>query len=372
MTDPEDARFVDRALELAASAYGCTSPNPMVGAVVVREGRILGTAAHQRAGAPHAEPQALAAAFEADVSTASSSREWTLYLNLEPCAHHGRTPPCVEAIVTAPVRRVVASLVDPDPRVAGRGFERLRSAGIAVDIGCRAAERRSSITCSSAASGAAGRSWRSRWRSPPMAASQLPTAVRSPSPARRRGATCTVLRAGLDAILVGVETLRRDRPRLDRRLYDGPGRAPRRLVLDPDLRADPEWLWPGEPRGVLFCKAGARDARGTRLERVADLVTLPECGIGLDLAALPDALVQLDLGSVLVEGGGRTHRACLEAGLWDRMYVYRNPRLALGGLPWAAAPAWDAACAGLAPHARRDLDGDELEIWEHPLAAPQF
>jgi diaminohydroxyphosphoribosylaminopyrimidine deaminase/5-amino-6-(5-phosphoribosylamino)uracil reductase len=372
MTDARDARFLDRALELAASAYGCTSPNPMVGAVVVRDGEILGTAAHQRAGAPHAEPQALAAAFEADVSTATSSREWTLYLNLEPCAHHGRTPPCVEAIVKAPVRRVVASLVDPDPRVAGRGFERLRGAGIAVDIGGRAAlaaelnhvfigrQRRGrpfvALKVALAADGSIA------------AADGSPVAITGET-ARRH---VHRLRAGLDAILVGVETLRRDRPRLDRRLDDGPGRAPRRLVLDPDLRADPEWLWPGEPRGVLFCKAGARDARGTRLAQVADLVTLPECGTGLDLAALPDALVQLDLASVLVEGGGRTHRACLEAGLWDRMYVYRNPRLALGGLPWAAAPAWDAARAGLAPHARRDLDGDELEIWEHPLAAPQF
>src|SRR5438034_1188865 len=124
MTD-EDTQYMRRALRLAARAAGRTSPNPMVGTVIVRNGQIVGEGYHRAAGEPHAEVNALAKAGDA-------ARGATLYTSLEPCAHHGRTPPCVDAIVTAGVSRVVAAMRDVDPRTDGRGFRQLRSAGVEV------------------------------------------------------------------------------------------------------------------------------------------------------------------------------------------------------------------------------------------------
>lgn len=361
-----DPHFMDRALALAALAHGQTSPNPLVGAVVVRGETPLGEAFHRRAGLPHAEPQALELARASTEAIVASKRDWTLYVNLEPCAHHGRTPPCVEAIIGAPVERVVAALLDPDPRTAGKGAARLRAAGVQVDVGCRkqqAAELNHvfvarqlrgrpyvALKVALSADGCSG------------AAGGGPAPITGPE-ARRHTHR---LRAGLDAILVGVETLRRDRPRLDTRLHEGPASTPRRIVVDPDLRSEPEWLWPGEARPVLFCSQSARDARGARLDRSADLVALPDGERGLDLQALPEALAALDLWSVLVEGGGRTHRAFLAAGIWDRMYVYRNPGLVLRGLSWAAAEAWERASDGLRPWREEALGADRLEVFAHP------
>jgi len=357
---------MDRALRLAAGAYGSTSPNPLVGAVLVRRGIVVGEGVHRSAGASHAEREALDRARAADEITSSTGRDLTLYVNLEPCCHQGRTPPCVDGILEAPIGRIVAAMIDPNPLVSGRGAARLRAAGIEVEIGCRwheaaelnhmfvARQRRgrpfvalkvalSADGCIAAADG-----------------SQVPiTGIEARRHAHR-------LRAGHDAILVGVETLRRDRPRLDSRLYHGPGRAPRRLVLDPGLRAEPEWLWPGEePRPVLLCSRPALEARGARLEGKADLVALPQGRGGLDLEALPAVLARLELWSLLVEGGGRTHGAFLAAGLWDRVYVYRNPGLRLAGLGWTAAAEWERA----AEEARRGgsvhLGDDGLEVFVH-------
>ena len=133
MTLDRDARWMRRALQLAGRARGHTSPNPMVGAVVVQDDRAVGEGYHHRAGGPHAEVLAFRAAGEA-------ARGGTLYVTLEPCRHHGRTPPCTEAIVAAGVARVVAAMVDPDPRVIGRGVADLRRAGIEVEVGLLEAE----------------------------------------------------------------------------------------------------------------------------------------------------------------------------------------------------------------------------------------
>ena len=361
-----DLDSMDRALALAGRAYGQTSPNPMVGAVVVRGGAVIGEGFHARAGRPHAEPQALEAARRSVDSHRDSTRDWTLYVNLEPCVHHGRTPPCVETVLAAPVGRVVIAHVDPDPRVAGRGVERLRAAGIRVDVGCR---EREALELNHAFVARQRRGHAFVALKVALSADGC-IAAADGSPATITGPEARAhlhrLRAGLDAILIGVETLRRDRPRLDRRLYDGPGSSPRRLVLDPGLRSDPEWLWPGEPRPVLFCSRQALESRGARLARVAEFVPLPEAETGLDLGALPAALRGLGLYSLLVEGGGRTHLRFLQAGWWDRFYLYRSTVVRLQGLPWEAEEAWLAARGRLVASATTRLGPDEVQVYAHP------
>lgn len=357
-----------RVLQLAATAYGETSPNPLVGALVTHGETVVGEGVHRRAGGSHAEPLALDAARANGAFEASSGSSLTLYVNLEPCAHRGRTPPCVAAILATPVGRIVAAHVDPDPRVAGRGLDVLRAAGRRVEVGCLAAEaaelnhvfvarqrRRRPFVALKVALAADGSI---------AAADGTPLGITGGA-ARRHAHR---LRAGLDAVLIGVETLSTDRPRLDRRLYDGPGRDPRRVVIDPNLRAEPAWLWPQGERAVLVCDEAAPTERAARLADVADLVRVPRLPGGLDLAVALRVLESLGVYSLLVEGGGRTHAAFLGAGLWDRVYVYRNLGLRPAGRAWEAAAAWAHHAAGLAPPARLDLDGDRLEVWAHPEA----
>ncbi len=365
-TSRSDQSAMDRAMALAEFAYGETSPNPLVGAVVQRGDRVLGEAFHRRAGAPHAEPQALDAALASGNDSSLSKRDWTLYVNLEPCTHHGLTPPCVGAILGAPVGRVVVPFADPDPRVAGRGIELLRSNGVSVDVGCRRAEAAELNHVFIA------RQLRGR----PYVALKVAlsaddcVAGSEGSPARISGAESQAhshrLRAGLDAILVGVETLRRDRPRLDRRLYRGPGRAPRRLVIDPQLRSEPGWLWPGETPPVVFCTREARDLRGSRYAAGAELVALPERSGRLDVQALVECLPQLGLWSVLVEGGGRTHREFLTAGLWDRFYLYRSTVVELSGMKWVASDVWQEVAARSLLLREEGLGTDVLSLYAAP------
>jgi len=355
---------MDRALELAAHAYGCTSPNPMVGAVVTAGGRLAGEGFHARAGASHAEPLAISA-FKRTISPKiDCGDDLVLYVNMEPCAHHGRTPPCAEAIVAAGIQRVVAALQDPDPRVAGRGFDHLRAHGVLVEIGCRARAARELNHIFLV------RQERGR----PFVALKI-ARTSDGSIAAIDGAPIAItgdlarahahrLRAGHDAILIGVETLRRDQPRLDIRLHRGPGRAPRRVVIDPTLRAEPAWLWPDDAiRPLVFTTAAARAARGRAFDSVADLAVLPQRAAGaLDVGAIPSMLAAHDLWSVLVEGGGRTHAAFLAAGVWDRMYVYSQTGPAVAGLAWAADAAWRAVNAALLR--TEALGSDQLAVFE--------
>jgi diaminohydroxyphosphoribosylaminopyrimidine deaminase/5-amino-6-(5-phosphoribosylamino)uracil reductase len=348
-----DEHWMDRALALAASAYGLTSPNPMVGAVLVHGDNEIGSGVHRAAGQPHAEPQALEFLEKNPDFSTSSQGDLALYVNLEPCVHHGHTPPCVDAILRAKVGRVVVGMVDPNPLVSGRGIARLRAEGVRVDVGCRwqAAVELNHVFVA-----------RQRRRRPFVALKVALSADGCIAGAhgervRITGEAARVhthrLRAGLDGIAVGVETLRRDRPRLDRRMYHGtdtasgplsaglgPGKMPRRLVLDPMLRSLPEWLWPGEERAVVFCAEAALEPAAERIREVADVVALPHGPGGFDLRAWCKELERLALWSVLVEGGGRTHRKMLEADLWDRLYLYRNRHLRLAGMKWDAAEAW--------------------------------
>jgi diaminohydroxyphosphoribosylaminopyrimidine deaminase/5-amino-6-(5-phosphoribosylamino)uracil reductase len=316
-----------RALGLAEQARGLTSPNPLVGAVVVRGGEVVGEGAHQAAGRPHAEIEAIAVA-------GARAGGATLYVTLEPCAHHGRTPPCAPAVIGAGVSRVVAAMGDPNPLVAGRGFAMLRAAGIAVEVGLLAEEaaqqnrvfltamreKRPHVTLKAAASldgRLADLHGASRWITGEVARAR----------AHR-------LRAESDAIVVGIGTVLRDDPRLDVRLEEPWPREPLRVVLDSSARTPTQAriLAAGIPaRTVIAVGAGAPTERVERLRAAgATLLACPGGDGRVDPRGLLAALFARDVRAVLVEGGGEVHAAFLEAGLVDRVAVFLAPML-LGG-----------------------------------------
>jgi diaminohydroxyphosphoribosylaminopyrimidine deaminase/5-amino-6-(5-phosphoribosylamino)uracil reductase len=312
------------ALALAARGRYGVAPNPRVGAVVVQRGDVVGRGFHRRAGQPHAEVEALAEAGR-------RARGATLFVNLEPCAHHGRTPPCAEAVIAARVRRVVASHADPNPRVAGQGFARLRAAGIEVEVGAerdRAIdlnwtflvahfEGRPAVTLKWAMSldgKTATHRGRSRWISAPAAR-----------------AWSLRLREERDAILVGSGTVLADDPRLDRRLGLN-GNPIARVVLDRRLRLDPGATLFSIPGPVhVFTESGDARRRERLEERGATVRRLRR----VTPAAVLSALVRLGVRSVLVEGGGTVAAAFVAAGAFDEVLAVVAPRL-LGG---AGAPS---------------------------------
>jgi diaminohydroxyphosphoribosylaminopyrimidine deaminase/5-amino-6-(5-phosphoribosylamino)uracil reductase len=321
-------RFMRRALELAERGRGLTSPNPMVGAVVVTAvGEIVGEGFHVRAGGPHAEIEALRAA-------GARARGATLYVTLEPCAHHGRTPPCAPAVIDAGVARVVAAIGDPNPLVAGRGLELLRGAGIEVRTGVGAAEaerqnrvfltamreRRPHVTLKAGMTldgKIADLHGASRWI--------------TGDPARDRAHR---LRSESDAIVVGIGTVLRDDPELTVRLGEPWPREPLRVVLDTAARTPvgARLIRAGRPSSALIAVgAGAPEARVREL--AASGATIIACGTRdgrVDLGALLTELFARDVRAVLVEGGGDVHGAFLDAGLVDRVAMFAAPLL-IGG-----------------------------------------
>ncbi len=318
-----DQRFMQLALTLGRRGQGRTWPNPAVGAVMVKDGVIVGRGWTQPGGRPHAEPEALMRAGEA-------ARGGTLYVTLEPCSHIGKSPPCADAIIAAGIARVVSAIEDPNPEVAGQGHAKLRAAGIAVDIGLGAAE---------AARDHAGHFRRVRDRRPHVilklavssddkigAAGRKPVAI-SGEAAKAR---VHLLRAQCDAILVGIGTVRADDPLLTCRLPGMAARSPVRVVLDRSLRIPgssrlvhsaretPLWVMTSnlaEARAAM--KLGAA---GAQVIRVATATTPP----GLDLAAVLHALSEKGITRLLVEGGARVASSFVAAGLVDEIWLLRG------------------------------------------------
>jgi diaminohydroxyphosphoribosylaminopyrimidine deaminase/5-amino-6-(5-phosphoribosylamino)uracil reductase len=322
-----DETYMRRALELAERARGLTSPNPLVGAVVVHADAIVGEGFHAAAGRPHAEIEALAVAGE-------RARGATLYVTLEPCAHHGRTPPCAPAVIAAGIRRVVTAIGDPNPQVAGRGLEALRAAGVEVEIGVGATEaarqnrvflaamrqRRPHVTLKAAMSldgKLADASGASRWITGEVARLQ----------AHR-------LRSEADAVVVGIGTLLADDPALTVRLPTPWPREPFRVVLDRLARTPPtaRLITSATPaRALIAVGADAPAAQVRALERAgAGVLRLPARDNRLDPSALLDQLFTREVRAVLIEGGSEVHAAFLEAGLVDAVALFVAPRL-LGG-----------------------------------------
>lgn len=319
-----------QSLALAARAAGRTSPNPMVGALVVRDGVVVSEGCHLCAGTPHAEAHALAAAGEA-------ARGATVYVTLEPCCHHGRTGPCADALIAAGVKRVVAAMTDPNPKVCGQGLARLRAAGVEVVEGVLAAEaaRLNEAFIKWVSTGMpfgimktamtldgkiATRSGRSKWITGPAA--------------RERGHR---LRDACDAILVGVGTVLADDPALTARLPEGGGKNPLRIVADSTARTPPaaKVIRDRQAPTLIAATAAAPAERVRALTAAgAEVLILPQTATGVDLRALWRALGERRLTSVLVEGGAAVNAAALAANVIDKIYAFVAPKI-FGG---AAAP----------------------------------
>jgi diaminohydroxyphosphoribosylaminopyrimidine deaminase/5-amino-6-(5-phosphoribosylamino)uracil reductase len=319
------------ALRAAARGLGRTSPNPAVGAVVVRGGVVVGRGHHARAGAPHAEVVALRQA-------GPRARGADLYVTLEPCDHFGRTPPCSRAILDAGVRRVFVGSRDPNPLVDGRGLARLRRGGVQVVVGLLAGEcdaflapwltfireKRPFVTLKAAVTldgRLATRTGDARWVTGEAARAWVHR-----------------LRDRVDAVLVGAGTARADNPRLTTRLPGRRGRDPLRVVLDTRLSLPPGLMLlnPRSEAATLVAHA-AVPRPGQRLAPGVELLRVKRGQGGL---SLPDLLAKLAARGVvhlLVEGGARVHGRFLEAGLVDRLAVLVAPKLAgADGLPLAA------------------------------------
>lgn len=321
-----DEKWMSRALELAARAEGSTSPNPLVGAVIVDSGNnVVGEGWHRRAGEAHAEVNALTAAGK-------GARGATAYVTLEPCCHHGRTGPCCEALLAAGIRRVVIAVGDPNPKIAGNGIRRLREGGVEVTVGVLAKEaaRQNEIFLHWITSGRpfvamkyamtldgkiAAASGDSRWITGEAARWYVHR-----------------LRNMYDAILVGKNTVLADNPELTCRLAGG--HNPLRVILDARLET-PLWskvLHCAEAKTLVVAgeNAAADGIAALQNSKGVEVVTLPLCAGRLDLDALLAALSERKITSLLVEGGGEVHGAFLDSGLVDRVYAFVAPRL-VGG-----------------------------------------
>jgi diaminohydroxyphosphoribosylaminopyrimidine deaminase / 5-amino-6-(5-phosphoribosylamino)uracil reductase len=361
-----DEAWMARAVALAEGGRGTASPNPMVGAVLVRDGRVVGEGFHQAAGRPHAEAVALAAA-------GAVARGATCYVTLEPCAHHGRTPPCADALVAAGVARVVAALADPDPRVGGAGLERLRAAGVAVAVGAGAA--------AAAEQNAAYLTHRrlGRPRVTLKAAASLDGKVAAPDgtsqwitgPAARSDGHR--LRAEADAVAVGAGTALADDPRLTVRLPGFGGRQPLRVLVDAAGRVGAGGhLFDGEAP-TLVATTGAAPAAAVEAwkDAGAEVLVCEPAPEGVDLHDLVRALGERGVLELLVEGGPRLQASLWAAGLADRLIWYLAP-LAIGG---AGAPGLlGGAGAPTLAEARRlrlasvERLGDDLRVVAFPCA----
>lgn len=307
-----------RALRLAAKAAGRTSPNPLVGAVVVRSGEVVGEGHHRAAGEAHAEVVALRAARE-------RARGATLYSTLEPCAHQGRTPPCVDAIREAGILRVVSAMRDPDPRTDGKGFRLLRAATIEVTQGVLEDEARRLNE------GFVSRLSRGR----PFVLVKLATTVdgrvavkgRRYLSGKRALKEVHRLRDRYDAVLVGIGTVLTDDPALTVR--EVRGRDPLRVIVDTDARTPvaAKVVRAKDPQRTVVCVARDADARRVhRLREAGVLVTtLPRVEGGLDLAALMRWLADQGVNTVLCEAGPKIAGALLAAGLADRLMLITAP-----------------------------------------------
>ncbi len=314
-----DHRFMARALRLAALGLYSTAPNPRVGCVLVRDGKIVGEGWHQRAGSPHAEVHALQAAGSAAAGA-------TAYVSLEPCSHYGRTPPCADALIAAGVTRVVAAMEDPNPEVCGRGLARLRAAGIDVACGLLADEARE-LNPGFVARMARGRPW---LRLKLASSLDGKTALENGSSQWITGAAARHdghrWRARACAILSGIGTVRHDDPQLNVRGVEG-ARQPLKVIVDSRLELSPQArVFDG---GNLLLATACADAGRMSALRAqgAEIVSLPAAGGQVDLPALLQALAQRGVNELHVEAGARLNGALLAAGLVDEILLYMAPCL---------------------------------------------
>lgn len=317
MFDAADREFMARALRLAEHGLYSTAPNPRVGCVIVHDGVVVGEGWHERAGEPHAEIHALAAA-------GAAARGATAYVTLEPCSHFGRTPPCAEALIAAGVARVVAAMQDPNPLVSGRGIALLREAGIAVEYGLHENEARE-LNIGFVSRMTRGRPW---VRTKIASSLDGKTALHNGQSQWITGAEARQdghrWRARACAILTGLGTVRDDDPQLNVRGVDTP-RQPLKVVVDSRLDLSPSARLLDDGR-VLLATARQDEARAAPLlARGVEIVCLPHPSGKVDLAALMRLLAERQINEVHVEGGRRLNGALLGAGLIDEILHYQAP-----------------------------------------------
>jgi diaminohydroxyphosphoribosylaminopyrimidine deaminase/5-amino-6-(5-phosphoribosylamino)uracil reductase len=323
--DVDDERFMSRAIQLALEP-AFTSPNPRVGAVIVRDGAVIGAAAHEGSGKPHAENAALAAAGDATGATC--------YVTLEPCAHHGRTPPCAPALVEAGVARVVAAIEDPDERVAGGGFEYLRSHGVRVDVGTLAIEAEDMN---------AGYLHQRRNGTPLVTVKLAFTldgrlAAEDGSSVWITGDEARALvhrrRQEVDAVMVGAGTVIADDPSLSVREIPAQ-RQPARVIVDSSGRVDASAsvFRAGAEVIVATTDASHHDRHVAWKEAGAEVLVLPSRDGGVDLRALMEELARRPWIEVMCEGGGELATSLLRDDLAGRMEIYYGAVLVGRGGP---------------------------------------
>jgi diaminohydroxyphosphoribosylaminopyrimidine deaminase / 5-amino-6-(5-phosphoribosylamino)uracil reductase len=360
MFDERDSQYMKRALALAERGIGLASPNPSVGCLIVQGDEVIGSGWHEYDQLDHAEIRALSLA-------AGRSKNATAYVTLEPCSHQGRTPPCADKLIHAGVARVVVARMDPNPVVSGRGIERLRSAGIQVDVGlmaeqagkiiepfaCRITTGRPLVIAKIGMSldgKAGGGRPESRWIT---------------SPEGREFAHWIRLR--VDALLVGIGTVVADDPELTYR-GNAQKRSPLlRVVLDPNLRTPPgARMFRDTAQGpvLLFCKKEAPEERRRELKnKGADIIDVPVLEEELDLGFVLNELGKRNVLGLLVEGGGQTHWSFLSRRMVDVFYFIIAP-LILGGS--GSVPSVSGKGYGTAE------DSPRFKIRRHFSAGPDF
>ena len=327
MRNYENEKYMQKALALAARAQGRTSPNPMVGAVVVKDNQVVGEGYHRKAGTPHAEVHALQAAGEA-------ARGATLYVNLEPCSHYGRTPPCADAIVRAGVKKVVVAGLDPNPRVSGRGLKVLQDAGIETLTGVLEQEAQKlnlaffkyiqtrtplvSLKVAMTLDGKIATSTGdSRWISGAGSRKYVHK-----------------LRNVYDAIMVGIGTVLKDDPMLNTRLEDENIRDPIRVIIDNNLdlpRSSNIVKTARQQKTIVFCDQQADDARQEFLEEAGlTVIQLATDEEKLPLEEVLQVLGEMEIMTLLVEGGGEINGYLIEKHLIDKVYWFIAPKI-VGG-----------------------------------------
>ena len=325
--DETHIAFMQRALDLARRAQGRTSPNPLVGAVIVKDGKVIGEGYHQKAGTPHAEVHALNAAGE-------DAKGATLYVTLEPCCHWGRTPPCTEAVIHAGIAQVYVAEVDPNPSVAGKGVQRLQNVGIDVHVGVlrqkasdlnevhrKYIQTGNPFVILKAAMSLDGKiataSGESQW-------------ITSEA-SRQRGHE---VRDAVDAILVGRGTVARDNPALTTRLQDREGQDATRIVLDSHGRTRPDariFNAESEAGVIVAVTPEASTENVNTLEKAgAEVITVPDAHSKVCFKSLMEILGKREITSLLIEGGSQINASALAAGIVDKVMCFIAPKL-IGG-----------------------------------------
>ncbi len=345
--------FMTEALRLAKKGWGTTSPNPMVGAVVVKDGQLVGRGYHEICGGPHAEVNAIADAGE-------KARGAELYVTLEPCNHTGKTPPCTQLILAAGIRKVIVAMEDPNPNVAGGGNHYLAQNGVEVVSGVNEAQARqlnesfikfitqkrpfTTLKCAATLDGRlATRTGDSKWVTGPLSRSYT-----------------HYLRQGADAIMVGIETVHKDNPRLTTRLDHMDGVDPTRIILDTNLSisSDAKVLnLASDAQTWIICRRGIDPQKKAAIVNKGAQVLEVELKDGrIDLNALMDLLGERSITSLLIEGGGKVIGSSLAAKIVDKICFFYAPKILGGddGIP---------ICSGTGPDLMSDSVGvDQINV----------